>query len=61
MRQAEVSPAEARSQGPPLKAFEAAHVSNQNHYEITYKSEDEGASPGEKHLVLRPREVLPCH
>lgn len=49
--------AKARSQEALSKAFGAAHISNQGHYEIT---EDEGASPGGKHLVLKLK-VLPCH
>lgn len=49
--------AKARTQEAPSQAFGAAHVSSQDHYVITHsKSEDEGASPGGKHLGLRPEE-----
>lgn len=44
--------AKARTQEAPSQAFGAA----QDHYVITHKSEDEGASPGGKHLGLRPEE-----
>lgn len=48
--------AKARTQEAPSQACGAAHVSSQDRYVITHTSEDEGASPGGKHLGLRPEE-----